>query len=335
MQHILIDKNRGFYKANLHCHTTLSDGKLTREEVKAAYKEKGYSIVAFTDHEHLIDNSDLNDESFLAITSTELAIKEDEKQSTLVNLRMKVCHINLLSPDPHYVITPCYSTPYDHYINDENRDLIRFDKEFKRSHTAKGINKMIREANAKGFLVTFNHPSWSLENATDYLGLDGFWAVEIYNHSVVNGGGMDDEHVLDEMLRAGKKLCVVCADDNHNSAPLDSVKCDSFGGFTVVNCDSLDYDTVFSSLKNGYFYASTGPAINSLIYEDGKVSFECSEVKKVSLITEGRRRASIIADGITEGEFAIKENDGYFRLRFEDASGKCAYSQPYDLNDID
>ena len=63
--HILIDKNRNFYKANLHCHTTLSDGKLTRDDVKAAYKERGYSIVAFTDHEHLIDNSDLNDDGFM------------------------------------------------------------------------------------------------------------------------------------------------------------------------------------------------------------------------------------------------------------------------------
>ncbi len=335
MQHILIDKNRNFYKANLHCHTTLSDGKLTREEVKEAYKAQGYSIVAYTDHEHIIDNSDLNDESFLAITSTELAIKEDEKQSTLVNLKMKVCHLNFLSPDPHYVITPCYSTPYDHFVNDENRHLVKFEGEFKRIHTPKGINKMIREANQKGFLVAYNHPSWSLENATDYLGLEGLWAVEIYNHSVVTAGGMDDEHVYDELLRQGKKLYCVAADDNHNGAPLNTSKSDSFGGFTVVNCDSLDYDTVFASLKNGYFYASTGPEISSLVYEDGKVLFECSKARKVSLITEGRRRASIIDNDITSGQFEIKEKDGYFRLRFEDSEGRCAYTQAYDLHDFE
>lgn len=333
MQHILIDKNRNFYKANLHCHTTMSDGHLTREEVKEAYKAQGYSIVAFTDHEHLIDNSYLNDESFLTITSAELAIKEFPEQSTLVNLGMKVCHLNVLAPSTDYVTTPCYSSFYDHYVNDENRELIKFDKEFKRVHTTKGINKIIRTANEKGFLVTYNHPSWSLETEKDYIGLEGLWAVEIYNNSVVTSGGMDDEHVYDELLRKGKKLWCVCADDNHNGAPLGSAKSDSFGGFTVVNCDSLDYDNVFSALKNGYFYASTGPALNSLIYEDGKVSFECSEVVKVSLITEGRRRASLMGD-ITSGEFAIKDTDGYFRLRLQDASGRCAYTQAYDLLDL-
>lgn len=39
-----------YYKANLHCHTTLSDGKLTPEEIKEAYKSRGYQVVAFTDH---------------------------------------------------------------------------------------------------------------------------------------------------------------------------------------------------------------------------------------------------------------------------------------------
>ena len=74
-KHILIDKERRFYKANLHCHSTLSDGKMTPEEIKEKYKENGYSIVAFSDHEHLIDNSHLNDENFLAMTSCEIAIK--------------------------------------------------------------------------------------------------------------------------------------------------------------------------------------------------------------------------------------------------------------------
>ena len=38
------------YKANLHSHSTLSDGCLTPEEMAAAYREQGYSILAITDH---------------------------------------------------------------------------------------------------------------------------------------------------------------------------------------------------------------------------------------------------------------------------------------------
>ena len=54
MNKYLLGGKGQFYKANLHCHTDLSDGFLTPEEVKALYKAHGYSIVAFTDHDILI-----------------------------------------------------------------------------------------------------------------------------------------------------------------------------------------------------------------------------------------------------------------------------------------
>ena len=58
MKH-LFPENGIFYKANLHAHTSLSDGKLSPCEVKALYKEYGYDIVAFTDHEVMVDQSHL------------------------------------------------------------------------------------------------------------------------------------------------------------------------------------------------------------------------------------------------------------------------------------
>ena len=72
----IIRPQQNFLKANLHCHSTYSDGELTVDELKDKYVKRGYSIVAFTDHEHIIDNSRLTDENFIAITSCELAIKE-------------------------------------------------------------------------------------------------------------------------------------------------------------------------------------------------------------------------------------------------------------------
>ena len=83
-----------FFKANLHGHSTFSDGHLTPEELKNVYQKKGYSIFAFTDHEHLIDHSDLTDDRFLALTACEFAIKEFPEQSTLKNYRMRVAHLN-------------------------------------------------------------------------------------------------------------------------------------------------------------------------------------------------------------------------------------------------
>jgi hypothetical protein len=39
-----------WYKGNLHCHTTISDGALSPNEAIALYEEKGYSFLAITDH---------------------------------------------------------------------------------------------------------------------------------------------------------------------------------------------------------------------------------------------------------------------------------------------
>ena len=74
MKKYLLPENGSFYKANLHCHTTVSDGSLSPEDTKAVYKEQGYSIIAYTDHDVMIDHDDLRDESFLPLLGYEIEI---------------------------------------------------------------------------------------------------------------------------------------------------------------------------------------------------------------------------------------------------------------------
>ena len=49
MKKYLLPENGRFYKANLHCHTTVSDGRKTPEDTKAAYRAMGYDFIALTD----------------------------------------------------------------------------------------------------------------------------------------------------------------------------------------------------------------------------------------------------------------------------------------------
>ena len=67
----LLPENGQFYKANLHSHSFLSDGKLTPEEMKNLYKSHGYSVLAYTDHDIFIPHHDLTDENFLALSGFE------------------------------------------------------------------------------------------------------------------------------------------------------------------------------------------------------------------------------------------------------------------------
>ena len=59
MKKYLLPQTGQFFKANLHCHTTISDGSMTPEEIKEAYTSHGYSVVAFTDHDVLIPHPEL------------------------------------------------------------------------------------------------------------------------------------------------------------------------------------------------------------------------------------------------------------------------------------
>ena len=49
----LFDPKLPFFKGNLHCHTTVSDGKLNPDEVVALYRDLGYDFLALTDHRRL------------------------------------------------------------------------------------------------------------------------------------------------------------------------------------------------------------------------------------------------------------------------------------------
>ena len=42
MEKIYLLPNTPKYKANLHCHTTFSDGAFTPEKIKEIYKAHGY-----------------------------------------------------------------------------------------------------------------------------------------------------------------------------------------------------------------------------------------------------------------------------------------------------
>lgn len=336
---VLIDKGKNFYKANLHCHTVNSDGALTPEQVKEMYKGQGYSIIAYTDHEHILDHSDLNDDNFLTIPSAELAIKQYPRESTLKNYNMKVTHLNVYAIDPTNLTTPCYSSLYDYFIPrlpQEVVDKIKYEEDYNRVYSKHGINEIIKIAKEKGFLVSYNHPTWSLENATDYLNYENLDFVEIYNHECTVTGRFDDEHVFDDMLRAGKKLWCTCCDDNHNGNYKTASIAEQIGGYTMINADKLDYSTIINALKNGDFYASYGPEIYSLTLDNKVVTIETSPATCIRLTTRGRRAMSIRAkegELVTKAQFELTDKDEYFRITVEDQNGKKGFTQAYSVNE--
>lgn len=332
---ILLDENKGYLKANMHCHTTCSDGRLTPEQIKEEYRKRGYSVVAFTDHEHVIDQSHLTDDSFLALTGCEVAIKEIPTDSTMKNHQMKVCHLSFFALNPKNPITPCYSSTADHFVTESARGKFTPDGEYKRSYTHKGISDMIKRAHDMGYLVSYNHPSWSLENSFDYLGYAGLDFVEIYNTGCVKEGHVDDERVFEDMLLDGRRIFCIAGDDNHNKTPLGEPESDSFGGYIMINEEKIDYSAVMKALWQGRFYVSTGAQILSITRDGNTVTVKTGGAESIHMRTGGRRSKGVFAkvgETLTEATFVLDPTDRYFRFKVKAPNGGIAYSQAYPID---
>ncbi len=332
MKKILLDEGIGFYKGNMHCHSTLSDGRMTPEELKAFFKARGYHFLAITDHDHINEHSYLDDEDFITITSAEYAVKEYPEQSTLKNHKMKACHLNLYAKRQDNTNPICYSPIYDKYSKGERREaLAKFDKGYQRVYSHEGVNDLIRIANENGFFVAYNHPRWSLENYKQYSGYEGLWGVEVFNTDCYLGGIFEyDIHVHDDFLRDGKKIFLTVGDDNHGEKAAGHA-------FVSVNAPSLTYENIIDGLLGGRFYASTGPEIRALFVEDGFVHIKTSPVRTIAMTTEGRRHAAKHAQEggfVTEATFEVCADDGYIRLSAEGFDGSRADTQAYFISDL-
>ena len=343
MKKYLISNEGNFYKANLHMHTTVSDGKLTPEETKEAYMANGYSIVAFTDHEVMVAHEDLTDENFVAITSVEFSVGKGDGLPWQYG-GTQVYHINFYAKDPKNVISSAFSERFVVFKNSlpyVTDDMRRYDDN--REYSVEYINDAIRRAKEEGFLVSYNHPVWSLQNYKDYADLEGVWGVEVYNTGCVKTGYRDTVQPLDDFLKQNKQVFPLATDDAHS--PFDH-----FGGWVMLKMKKLDYPSVIEAMEKGEFYASTGPAIKELSIEDGVVTVACSKAVEITLSTGRRFSKTVLAN---EGEYLegaqldikahlercqqvveVVGDNPYIRITVKDEKGDCAYTRAYFYNEL-
>jgi hypothetical protein len=104
----------------------------------------------------------------------------------------------------------------------------------------------------------------------------------------------------------------------------------------MIKADKLEYRTVTRAMEAGHFYASNGPLIHELWYENGEVHVKCDPAARI-VANYGTVRSGIIyaEDApLTEATFPIKENDVYVRITVFDEKGKHAYTNAYFTADF-
>ena len=337
MKHILIPAGKT-YKANLHTHTNLSDGNKTPEEIRADYLAHGYSVVAYTDHNLLLDHKDLCTEDFVALNGLEFDLGE-----TVPPFREK--HINMIALEPDNLIQPCWHRQIQFFPDSAviYRPLIRFDEkkpDFEREFTADCFNRAVKEAAETGFFVTYNHPDWNRDRYADYSQYHGMHAMEIRNYSCTcNGYDEDNGAVYEELLNLGNRLFCIAADDTHSKRADDHPNLGAYGGYIRLWADKLEYREVTKALEQGHFYAcagdsdNEGPEIRELTYENGVLTVRTSPALRISVRTDLKNRSTRSLP-LTEAEFRLKEGTKWFRVVVEDERGNKAFSNAYFTDEL-
>ena len=325
MKKYLIDPKLEWCKANFHCHTTVSDGAFTPEEIKRIYMEQGYKIVAFSDHKVIVDHYDLCDDDFVAITSVEYNM--EDKWDSASWRDSETIHLNLFAKNPHNTFhTACSVKNIDEWQYKKYKDNFRCDG-YTRVFSSESINETIRRANEAGFLVQYNHPNWSLNTRDLYMKLEGVWSLEILNYATeLESGAEYCPNIYDDMLDHGKKLFCSMGDDNHNYG---KSLIGSFGGFNYVGVEKLNYKNVLDAMEKGTFYCSTGPSIRALYIEDNMIKVECDPAANIIFKSKNRRLCNYAGVELTYAEFPLEEVKEYFRITVCDDKGGRAHTRAY------
>lgn len=304
--------NTKLLKGALHCHTTRSDGKGSPEEVIALHKENGYDFMALTDHRNY--NYSNFGQDMLIIPGMEMDANLSHGEG------MVHCH--------HIVCIGPADQSRNGYRQDQRLDSVPLRKPVE-------TQAMLDEIHANGNMTVYCHPEWSGTPVRDFDMLQGNFAMELWNSGCAIEDGLDTNngHYWDDLLDRGYRIWGVATDDGH--AMYQHCK-----GWVRVNAEK-NVDAVLTALKDGAFYASTGPEFYDFSVDHGKVHVKCSPVSKIRLrhlrIPYSYARKEHPDDLIEEVTFTLrgKGDATYVRAEIMDAQGRVAWTNPIFLEKED
>lgn len=279
-----------FLKANFHCHTTESDGRVSPDESMVLYRNAGYDILAITDHRRVTLPAKVP-EGLLLIPGIELDYRLPGQWVHLIGLGM----------------SPSVGT------------------EWNRSGTPQdGVDTV----NRLGGVTLLAHPAWSLNTTELISSLKGICGVEIWNSvSTVpyNADRADSSAILDVTWASGGPLLPVFANDDVHFYGSDATV-----AATMVQAEKATVGSVLEALRAGRFYATLGPEIFQIEKNGDTVSIRFSEAETVIFYSDlpwvsGRTRTG---HAMTEAEYRFSPEERYVRVEIRDRAGRKAWSAP-------
>lgn len=277
-----------FWKGNLHCHTTESDGRLSPAEVKEAYRQLGYDFLAITDHRKMTEDIHMED-GMLMLSGLEMDFMLPSEALHIVGVGM-------------------------------NRQLLQHSL----TESPQTCIDLFRQYGGRAIVA---HPAWSLNTLATLSGLRDVTAAEIYNSVSTypwNGDRADASHILDVAAAHGTFYRFVASDDSHEyegeagrsfimvqapeltweglSAALDAGRFYASQGprFEQISVESGKVSVVCSPADTILFYSNV-------------------------VWTPNR---CVTGSGMTHAEYTFNPGDTHVRVQLIDARGRSAWSNP-------
>lgn len=287
------------YKANLHTHSTVSDGKYTPQEVIEHYAAQGYDVLAFTDHRKTNPVSTYDGKGMTLLSGIEL-------------------HPHIMEPREIHWHLLSLGVPEDFPYGD--------DSNFKTAQEA------VDAVNAAGGMVFCAHPYWCGLTSLDVKNnLKNILGIEVFNSSCRYIGREFNMQSWDELLEAGCRYNALAVDDVHSQSDL-------FGGYTCILAENKEPQSLLNAIRKGDFYASMGPEFKKITFENGILEAEFSPCVKVNVLANASSGYCASWDNYLHPEnpeeyTSLKKDfsqwkNCYIRIQIQDKNGKYAWSNP-------
>ena len=186
--------------------------------------------------------------------------------------------------------------------------------------------QMLARARREGVFIVQAHPYWCGIPSHRCVYQDGLTCpgVEVYNKVCdrLNGKGYSNVH-WDDLLDAGHRMLGFAVDDAH-------LRSDIAGGWIMVKALNRTPAAILSAIRNGSFYSSQGPEIQSIVIRGREINVACSPVMRINFITNRYEGCSFstAVESLTNAVWTVPPGKRYVRIELVGASRKMAWSNP-------
>lgn len=281
-----------FYKAQLHTHTTNSDGKLSPEELVTEYKKQGFKYLAITDHDKITYCKSKKDSDIILITGEEMTYPRPIKPMGY--------HINRL------------------FINKKSKFT--------------GLQQNIDQTKVENGIIIINHPAFIGNLGTQrwlpakLLKLKNFHFIEIANHHTSSEENILYWHLLLKHFGPDRHLWSVGGDDTHFPNEIGSnyimvrvAKIDIKSLKMALNRGDF-YPTQGPEVEFG--------VKDNIIYTS-RIKSDINTTKILFIDSDNKIRKKVEAG---KAEYEVCGDEGFVRIEVIDTrTQKRAWSQPFWL----